>query len=562
MLFQSNLKRHLLLNKFISRIYLIILCCSVSLTIQAKDIYPKNFDIDIQHYKFELLLSGQSNLIVGKATVNVLFKKSGITEFRLDLSSLIDTGKSKGKGMKIDSIIANNKKLDHQHIKDVILIRCDPSKADRQNSFIIFYRGVPATGLHIKPNKYGDTTFFSDNWPDLTRNWLPVIDHPYDKATCEFIVTAPERFSVVSNGIKLEESSVGKGFKKTHWKQSVPISSWLYVLGVAEFAVQYVDQFEGKSIETWVIRQARDSGFKVFAEPSKEVLAFYSDYVGPFAYEKLANIQSNSVSGGMEAASAILYAENSVSLENIKRWRDVIIHEIAHQWFGNAVTESDWDDVWLSEGFATYFTDLFIEHAYGHDVFSERMQQERKRVYMHHKELPEHSVIHNNLDDMSKVTSAQTYYKGAWILHMLRNDIGEPAFKQGIRNYYKKYFNSNSTTADFQLEMEQVSGKDLSGFFRQWLVQKGNLFLKGSWIYSKNTEQVTVTLQQTQSSGSYNVPVEIGLFYNGKLLPEIHKVILSDKSVNIFSFKVAEEPKIVDIDPRVVLLCNSEFSKK
>ena len=94
--------------------------------------------------------------------------------------------------------------------------------------------------------------------------------------------------------------------------------------------------------------------------PTRDALAFYSERVGPFSYEKLANVQSNSVSGGMEAASAIFYSAGSVTGTRSVRWRNVIIHEIAHQWWGNAVTEKDWNDVWLSEGFATYFTLLFI----------------------------------------------------------------------------------------------------------------------------------------------------------------------------------------------------------
>jgi aminopeptidase N len=186
---------------------------------------------------------------------------------------------------------------------------------------------------------------------------------------CEFIVTAPNHYQVISNGLKVEETNLSNGKRLTHWKQSVPIASWLFVLGAADFAVQYVDTFDGKSIETWVYRQDRDDGFYDFAEPTKKVLEFYSNYIGPFSYEKLANIQSNSVGGGMEAASAIFYGDKSVTGNRSIRWRNVVIHEIAHQWFGNAVNEYDWDDVWLSEGFATYFTLLFIEHAYGRDVF-------------------------------------------------------------------------------------------------------------------------------------------------------------------------------------------------
>ena len=167
----------------------------------------------------------------------------------------------------------------------------------------------------------------------------------------------------------------------------------------------------------------------------------YSDYIGPFSYEKLANIQSNSVSGGMEAASAILYSESSVVGDRNERWRNVVIHEIAHQWFGNAVTEYDWDDVWLSEGFATYFTSLFIEHQYGHDAFMEQMASSKKRVDSFNAENPDYTIIHKNLEDMTKVTTRQTYQKGSWILHMLRGIMGEERFWSGIRSYYAKYQN-------------------------------------------------------------------------------------------------------------------------
>lgn len=539
----------------------VILGCISLKSLQAKDQYPKNHDIDIIHYKFELLLTDQSNLIQGKTTVEVHLRKAGLSAISLDLSSITPDGKEAGKGMQVDSVTADFP-INYVHKEDILTMHFPPSAGQQTISFVVHYQGIPATGLHIKPNKFGDQTFFSDNWPHLTRNWLPVVDHPYDKATCEFIVTAPERYSVVSNGLKLEESSIGNGLKKTHWKQSVPIASWLYVLGVAEFAIQYVDQFEGKSIETWVMHQYRDAGFHVFSAPTKEALGFFSDYIGPFAYEKLANIQSNSVSGGMEAASAILYAENSVSLTNIRNWRHVVIHEIAHQWFGNAVTEADWNDVWLSEGFATYFTDMFLEYAYGHDVFIDNLQQERKRVFQHHKDHPQYSVIHENLTNMDEVTSLQTYYKGAWILHMLRNLVGETDFKAGIRNYYKKYFNSNASTKDFQNEMEKASGKNLSVFFHQWLVQKGNLLLEGNWQYRKKTKELVISLQQVQSTEAYDVNIEIGILHKGKTIPLIHTIPTSNKAMVQIRIPVDAEPENVTIDPGVKLLSENKWKKK
>ncbi len=369
-----------------------------------------------------------------------------------------------------------------------------PSTLEQRSSYTVMYKGVPDTGLKIANNKYGDRTFFSDNWPNKGRNWLATIDHPYDKATCEFIVTAPDHYQVVSNGLKVEETNLPNGERLTHWRQSVPIATWLYVLGVAEFAVQYVDEFDGKSIETWVYPQDRNAGFYDFAVPTKSALEFYSDRIGPFSYEKLANIQSNSVSGGMEAASAILYSENSVVGDRNERWRNVVIHEVAHQWFGNSVTEYDWNDVWLSEGFATYFTLLFIEHHYGKEAFVAGLIKSKKTVDDFYLKNPKYRIVHDNLTDMSKVVSIQTYQKGSWILHMLRGMIGTEVFWKGIKSYYKKYKDVNATTDDFRREMEEVSGLDLKPFFQQWLYQPGTLKYKGTWRFDSKKKEVTMIL--------------------------------------------------------------------
>jgi len=300
-------------------------------------------------------------------SLDFIFRKKGMSVLSLDFVSISD--EQEGKGMCVLDVTENGEPVNFKYGSDTLEVYLATSDENNEHKqVIITYKGIPETGLIIAPNKHGDRTFFSRNWPNLGRNWLPLVDHPYDKATCEFIVYAPDHYQVVSNGLLMEESTVGKGVRRTHWKQSVPIPVWQYALGVSEFAVQYVDTFEGKSIQTWVYKQDRDAGFYDFAVPTKQLLEFYSEYVGPFAYEKLANIKSNSVGGGMEAASSIFYGDKSVTGERTERWRNVIIHEVAHQWFGNSVTEYDWDDVWLSEGFATYFTLLFIEHACDDDA--------------------------------------------------------------------------------------------------------------------------------------------------------------------------------------------------
>jgi aminopeptidase N len=524
-----------------------------------RDTYPKNHNLDVINYAFELILSDDTDAIQGVATIEMRFLTSDSRQLRFDL---INEG-SDNTGMTVSGVWFEGRSLSFTHENDELLILLPTAPAaGTTNLYRIAYSGTPATGLIIGPNKHGDRTFFSDNWPNRARNWLPTVDHPYDKATSEMIVTAPSHYQVVSNGLLVESTDLEDGMRLSHWKQSVPIASWLYVLGVAQFAIQEVGTFDGKSIQTWVYRQDRDAGFYDFAVPTEHVLQFYSVYVGPYAYEKLANIQSNSVGGGMEAASAIFYGDNSVTGERSVGWRNVIIHEIAHQWFGNAVTEADWDDVWLSEGFATYFTLLFREHAYGRDDFVEGLKQARSRVYAFYEDNPSYTIVHDNLDDMSKVSTGNTYQKGAWILHMLRTKIGDEAWWSGIKDYYRTYYNGNATTDDFRRKMEKASGMDLSGFFKQWLNQGGHLILGGSWRYDDSSSEIVVNLAQTQTDGyPFAFDVEFGIWNEEDDVPEIVSMRM-DAAAKTVSFPVETKPYRMTVDPRTVLLAESQFSEQ
>ena len=543
-------------KNFIIALFFIVYCPQSALT----DNYPKNPRIDALNYIFKLELLDDTDEIVCETTIDVRFLEEGIQELRLDLIKA--SSELKGKGMRVSRVTSEGNSLSFRHENDALYITlAAPSTVNQRSKYRVVYKGIPASGLKIANNKHGDRTFFSDNWPNRARNWLATIDHPYDKAMCEFIVTAPDHYQVISNGLKVEETDITAGKRLTHWKQSVPIAPWLYVLGVARFAVQYVDEFKGKSIQTWVYPQDRDAGFYDFAEPTKKVLEFYSDYVGPFSYEKLANIQANSVGGGMEAASAIFYGDKSVTGKRTVRWRNVIIHEIAHQWFGNAVTEYDWDDVWLSEGFATYFTLLFIEHQYGRDAFVEGLKASQKRVNAFYEKNPDYRIVHDNLKDMRKVTTGQTYQKGSWILHMLRGVIGTDNFWKGIQSYYHKYQNANATTDDFLREMEEASGRDLSGFFQQWLYKGGTLKYAGNWQYDNTKNQVRITLDQVQNDGSlFKMPLEVGIYSGDKNVPQIEVLQVNEKS-NVFIIKVDSEPENVLLDPNTWVLMEADFRK-
>ena len=539
------------------RQFLFLFFSFFSFALIAKDPYPKNPNIDILNYKFQLNLNDTTDVIYGSAQITLNIKESE-SRVRLDLVSQNQLG----KGMKVHRVTFNGDEVAYTHEDNVLLIETGGLGYTSNDNIGVEYSGDPITGLIIGPNMHGDRTFFSDNWPNKARNWLPLVDHPYDKSTAEFIVEAPNHYQVISNGLLVEETNLNRNIKKTHWKQSVPISCWLYALGVAEFAIDYVDYFDGKSIQTWVYKQDRDKGFYDFKIPTKHTLEFFSDYIGPFAYEKLANVQSNSVKGGMESATAIFYSDVSVTGDRSVRWRNVVIHEVAHQWFGNCVTEYDWDDVWLSEGFATYFTLMFREHAYGRDDFVNGLNDAKNLVYNHYKTDKESSIVHDNLKDMKDVlTYSLQYQKGAWVLHMLRNYIGEDDFREGIRKYYKRYYNSNTTTEEFKKEMEVVSGVDLDLFFDQWLYNGGNIILDGGWSYDKKKKRVEVTLDQVQDDGYiFKMPLELGIYYEDKNLFKLETVKL-EKEKGRFYIATETKPKNIKIDPFTKLLAIWDFNE-
>ncbi|MFT5142893.1 MAG: aminopeptidase N [Rhodothermales bacterium] len=521
------------------------------------DSYPKNPGIDVQNYVFEVTLSDESDTIQGRTTVDARFLEES-RSLRLDLIERSEA--LEGKGMTVESVWLGEDELSWQHEDDAVLIDLGRVvEAGERIQVEVAYSGVPAAGLRIGENKHGDRTFFSDNWSSRVRNWLPTVDHPSDKASTEFIVTAPAHYQVVSNGLRIEETDLEGDFRLTHWKSSVPIATWLYFLGVAEFAMQQVDTFDGKAVETWVYRQDRDKGFYDFAIPSKQVLTFFSDLVGPYAYERLANVVSPATGGGMEAASTPAYGEASVTGERTRRWQIVIIHEIAHQWFGNAVTESHWNDVWLSEGFATYYTLLFREYAYGHDDFIAGLKDSRERIVTFYKDDYDFQLVRPYVEDLNDVSGGMMYQKGAWTLHMLEEMLGRDTYNKGVRAYYAEHFNGNVQTEDFKRAMEEASGMDLDGYFDQWLFQGGIPHLEVSWGQDNGT--LEVDLKQTQETYSFDLQVDIEIrFEDGST----ERATVAVEGMDAAKIQVGYDTAVTEVvvDPDTRLLASWEVSRR
>ena len=245
----------------------------------SADTYPRQPGIDAIHYVFRLsLMPGANTEVTGETTVAVRVTVAGTREVALDLASPAD-----GKGMTVSAVTSAGQPLKYTHVSDRLTVTfAAPPRAGEHQMFTVNYRGTPAKGLKFLDNIHGEPTVFSENWPNLARHWLPTIDHPYDKASGELIVTTGAQYQVVANGALVAEVDLGNGRRETHWKQSVPIASWLYALGIARFSSHTAGSVQGVPVQTWVFPQDRIKGEELFEALSRRVLSFYIDHIGPY----------------------------------------------------------------------------------------------------------------------------------------------------------------------------------------------------------------------------------------------------------------------------------------
>ena len=527
-------------------------CFTVSAA--RSDTYPRQPGVDVLHYVFRVTVNDQTDEIAGETTVEVRFLQNNVTSLWLDLASTAGD-----KGMAVAGVSTAGAGARYEHKEDRLKIVLDPApQAGEQRGFVISYRGVPRAGLRIGKNRHDDRTFFSENWPDKARHWLPTLDHPCDKATSEFLVTAPAHYQVVANGLLQEERDLGDGRRLTHWKQSVPIATWLNAIGVAQFAAHHAGTVKGVPLETWVYHQDRDPVVSALETPGRRVIEFYAEHVGPYPYEKLAGVQAAGVGGGIEHASAIFYGERSVFGRDVT---NLVAHEIAHQWFGDSITERDWDDVWLSEGFATYFTLLFTEHDRGRDAFVAGLKRSRDIVFTTEDRNPGLAVIHNNLADTRKVLNRLVYEKGGWTLHMLRGLVGTEKFWSGIQDYYRRYRDGSASTADFRRVMEENCHRELSWFFGQWLNRPGSPVVEGSWEFLPDEKRIAIDLAQVQSGDPYRLPLEVGITSEGTSELRIEKLEMTERTKH-FDIRVEKAPSSVTLDPNCWILMKAVWKPK
>lgn len=423
----------------------------------AQGIIPLS-NIDIEKYYFNIQVKEENDSIIGKSLIiGKIIKPTNTIVLQLKNRNKF------GKGMKVMMVMENEKPLAFTHSKDLLKI----TRANESALFSIYvnYEGIPENGLIIGKNKFGDKTWFGDNWPNRAHYWLPCVDHPADKAKVVWGIKAPKGYTCVANGLPVYmdyQSNDNYSYAESNQLQPIPIK--VAVIGIAKLEKKcrlYTDTIE-------VCNYYYPQTFKT--QPNKmdvalDVLSVFEKAIGPYPFDKLYNVQSTTMFGGMENANTIFYDEYIV--DDSGSMEALVAHEIAHQWFGNTVTEKDFSHLWLSEGFATFFTNYYLEQKYGVDTLQKRLREDRKKVQQYLAK-NKRMVVDADKNTMN-LLNANSYQKGGLFLQALREKVNDVVFFTIIRTYYEKFKYKNANTDDFKKVVESIVKKDFTIFFKEWL---------------------------------------------------------------------------------------------
>lgn len=416
------------------------------------DLYAQlgNGGYDVAHYTIVLTVDPESSTISGTTTISAT-ALANLTSFNLDLSGLTVAS------VRVDNAAATFARNGQEFTitPPVVLVNGEPF------SVTVTYGGVPTpvTDPGVPFEAVGWLHFdevgtYVLSEPSGAMSWYPNNNHPSDKATYTFRITAPDPYIVAANGLLIDE--IDEGEQHTFlWEASDPMASYLATINVAEFDMVEVAGPAGLPIINFFPVESSTRLQRTFAV-TNEMIEHFSALIGPYPFESYGAIVMEVPFGGaLETQTRSIFGRTATI--------DMIIaHELAHQWFGNSISPATWRDIWLNEGFATYFHHLWTEQTKGATVFNATMRGMHGAI--RNRQLPPPGA-----PALDELFGAAVYERGAWTLHALRLTLGDEIFFEIVRTYYAAHAGGNATTADFIAVAEAVSGEDLTAFFQAWL---------------------------------------------------------------------------------------------
>lgn len=446
----------------------------------------------------------------------------------------------------------------------LIITFVTPIPTDKEETVTILYRAQPSKGIYFRTPemgyKEGDAHLFSNGEPIEARRWYPCFDSPNAKFTSEVTCRVPEGMTAVSNGrLVSEEKDPATGLTAFHWAQEQPHANYLVSLSAG-----YFKKIEDKYNNVPLALLTPPSEFKeapAFFRDTKDIMGFYEGEIGiPFPWAKYYQICLNDfVWGGMENTSATLLTDDELfteATENIIDGDDLVSHEMAHQWFGDLVTCDDWSDIWLNEGFATYYALLYDGHKNGRDSMLYGLYRNARQITDVRDDT--NAIVRRTYGEPEDVFDRfgyLAYPKGGWVLHMLRSELGEDLYRRCIKTYLERHRYGNVVTEDLRKVIEELSGHSYDQFFDQWLYHAHYPELDASYSWDEKRKLAKVSLRQSQKLDEnvllFSFPLTIR--FKGKFGTVDRPIRVKEKETD-FYFSLDSAPRIVRLDPDYTLL--------
>lgn len=400
-------------------------------------------------------------------------KVTGTVEYNFDVLKESDSIFINAKNMKFEQVSLNGKPVTFFNDKNRIWLISD-FKPSEGNVLKFSYSATPEQAMYFinwnsPEGKNINRQVWTQGQGKNNSNWLPSFDDTREKTVFDLKLNFKSGYEVIANGRLKDTKPLNDSIVQWTYDMEKPMSSYLVAVAAGKFEKQQFMSDSGIPLSLYF-----DPGEKDKVEPtyrySKEIFDFFEQEIGvPYPWQNYNQIPvQDFLYAGMENTGTTIFS-NSLVVDSIafkdRNYVNVNAHELAHQWFGNLITETNGEDHWLHEGFATYYALLAEKKLFGEDYFYWKLFQSAEQL----KEL---SDVGKGQSLLNPGGSSLTYYqKGAWALHILKEIVGEQDFNQGIKNYLEKYSYNNVTTDDFLSEMEKASGKDLRVFKEDWLQQ-------------------------------------------------------------------------------------------
>ena len=464
------------------------------------------------------------------------------------------------ENLHIDSLFIDNLPCRYEQLpKNLKILSTRPFSLYDTIAIRVVYHGNPKN-LGFSSFVFGEingTSMVSTlSEPYYSSTWYPCDDRPDDKAFLDMYITSDSMYTSVSNG-KLMDVSDKEAKRTYHYKTFYPIAPYLiclYSSKYSHFSETYISAAKDTMpIDYYAIPKHLESAKLDFIGHPK-MISFFSQLYGeyPFIKEKYGVAEFLWQGGAMEHQTITGIGTSFVRGRG--NYEEIYVHELSHHWFGNCVSPLSWKDIWLNEGFATYSEALYIEHERGNSAFEAKMLTLKLPAYS--------GTIYNPVFDLFSPT---IYYKGAWILHMLRFEVGDSVFFSILRQYFDAYKYSNASTDNFIKVAEKVSQRDLTQFFEQW-VYKGTNFIEATykWKVTKSESKeaaysVELTMQQIQEDyPCYQVPLELEWKFDDSPVPEVRRIYLNQKN-ETFNFSFKNKPQSVMVNKHLNVL--GEFTE-